>query len=71
MFPSSCKHRANLLDQVKALDMTSYLQKEKEYVPWITAISSLGYIGSMLEGSDDYPDAYKLYEVSWYFSSFF
>lgn len=55
--------RANMLDQVKALDMTAYLKKEKKYVPWITAISSLGYIGAMLEGNTDYPDAYSLYEV--------
>ena len=58
-------YRANLLDQVKALDMTAYLQKEKEYVPWITAISSLGYIGNMLEGSDD-KGAYELYEVRYF-----
>ena len=43
--------------------MTSYLQKEKEYVPWITAMSSLGYIGAMLEGSEDFPKAYEKYEV--------
>ena len=55
--------RANMLDQVQALDMTSYLKKEKKYVPWITAISSLGYIGSMLEGNTDDPESYKLYEV--------
>ncbi|XP_066912412.1 glutamyl aminopeptidase-like isoform X1 [Clytia hemisphaerica] len=54
--------KANLLDQVKALDMTAYLSNEKEYVPWVTAMSSLGYIGAMLEGSDQFPDAYKLYE---------
>ena len=56
-------YRAGLMNQTKALDMTAYLQKEKEYVPWSSALSSLSYIGSMLQGSKDYPNAYKDYEV--------
>lgn len=40
--------KANLLSQIKALDMTKYLTSEKEYVPWITALSSLSYIGELL-----------------------
>lgn len=51
------------MDQTKALDMTAYLKSETEYVPWISALSSLGYIGAMLEGNPEYPNAYDYYEV--------
>ena len=46
-----------------ALNMTGYLNQETEYVPWITALSSLAYIGELLQGRTGYP----LYEVSFYF----
>ena len=52
--------RANLLPQIQALDMTEYLNKEKEYVPWITALSSIAYIGDLLL----HRPGYKYYEVS-------
>lgn len=52
--------RANLIDdafelaktdkmtQVQALQLTEYLNNEKAYVPFVTALGSLGYIGGML-----------------------
>lgn len=52
--------RANLIDdafelaksdkmtQLQALQLTEYLNNEKAYVPFVTALASLGYIGGML-----------------------
>lgn len=60
MLYSICISRAGHLGQIYALDLTEYLVKEKEYVPWITALSSVAYIGEMLLGRD----GYKYYEVS-------
>ena len=60
MLYSICISRAGQLDQIYALDLTEYLVKEEEYVPWITALSSVAYIGEMLLGRD----GYKYYEVS-------
>ncbi|XP_022081849.1 putative aminopeptidase-2 isoform X2 [Acanthaster planci] len=36
--------RAGDLSQAKALDLTSYLREERDYVPWYTVDSVLGYI---------------------------
>ena len=32
-----------------ALQTIDYLDKEREYVPWVAAMAELGYVGSMLE----------------------
>lgn len=48
------------MSQIKALDMTKYLTSEKEYVPWITALSSLSYIGELLLTLP----GYEYYEVN-------
>ena len=52
-------YRANQLSTIQALDMTAYLEKETEYVPWVTALGSIAFIGSMLKGRP----GYKSYEV--------
>ena len=49
-----------MLSYDMALDLTKYFDKEENYAPWYSLISSLGYISSMLEGRPGYP----LYEVS-------
>lgn len=46
--------RADLLDYTTALDVTKYLNQERDYVPWKTAISNLLYIDSMFIRSPDY-----------------
>jgi len=40
--------KADKMTQVQALELTEYLSKEKAYVPFVTALASLGYIGGML-----------------------
>ena len=42
------------------LKLTQYLNKEKEYFPWSSALSSLAYIGSMISMKE----SFGLYEVS-------
>lgn len=46
--------RAGLLGYEVALDMTSYLSKEEDYLPWKSAVSGLSYLSSMLEFTGDY-----------------
>lgn len=55
------------MTQVQALELTEYLKNEKEYVPFVSAISSLGYIGGMLLTRP----GYKIYEVKFLFIYFF
>ncbi len=40
--------RSGRLDYSVALGVTSYLHREREYVPWTTALNGLGYIDVML-----------------------
>ncbi|XP_069782286.1 glutamyl aminopeptidase [Narcine bancroftii] len=47
--------RATLLNYSVALNMTEYLYKEEDYLPWSKAISSIAYIQDMLQ------DNYTLY----------
>ena len=46
--------RARVTSYNTALDMTSYLHKELDYLPWDSAASGFGYISSMLEQSSSY-----------------
>ncbi|XP_070545823.1 glutamyl aminopeptidase-like [Ptychodera flava] len=50
--------RAGHVAQTKALDLSLYLKKERNYVPLATTISNLGYIGEVFIGRD----GYKLYK---------
>lgn len=40
--------RSGKLNYTKALQMTSYLQAEEEYVPWAAAIKNFNFIKSLL-----------------------
>ena len=51
--------RAGLLDYQIALGVTSYLEKETEYIPWKAALSGMGYIKNMLKRSPAFGD-YKV-----------
>ena len=53
-------HRAGLLPLTTALGLTSYLDKERDYVPWSSAFSALGFIGGQLSMKS----SYGLYSVS-------
>lgn len=46
--------RAEILDYSVALDVTKYLNHERDFVPWKTAINNLLYIDSMLIRTPDY-----------------
>ncbi|ELU18860.1 hypothetical protein CAPTEDRAFT_133041, partial [Capitella teleta] len=45
-----------------AMDLSRYLIKETEYIPWKIAVDCLGYIGYLLKDSPDYV-LYKTYMV--------
>lgn len=47
-------HRAGQVDMSTALRLTNYLDKEREYVPWSSALGHLGFIGSMLSMRPSY-----------------
>ncbi|KAM3940520.1 glutamyl aminopeptidase [Leptodactylus fuscus] len=44
--------RAEKLDYDVALNLTKYLKNEKDYLPWVRAISGLSYLMDMLENDD-------------------
>ena len=46
--------KADLLPYSVALDLTLYLDKEREYVPWHSALTALTYMDSMLYSSAAY-----------------
>ena len=48
--------RAGLLDYQVALGVTSYLNKETEYICWKAALTGLGYIEVMLDRTPAYGD---------------
>ena len=52
--------RSGKLNYTKALELTSYLQAEQEYVPWEAAIKSFNFIRSMLTPTRP---AYKYLQV--------
>ncbi|XP_066429926.1 glutamyl aminopeptidase [Eleutherodactylus coqui] len=43
---------AEKLDYTISLDLTKYLDKEKDYLPWVRVSSALAYINDMLEDDD-------------------
>jgi hypothetical protein len=53
--------RAKLLDYVTALDTTWYLNLETEYVPWLSSLSALRYLGDRLMYDQK---SRQLYQVS-------
>ncbi len=44
--------KGNLLNYETALDMTTYLDKEDDYLPWSAATTALAYVRLMLQGND-------------------
>ncbi|XP_028406137.1 endoplasmic reticulum aminopeptidase 1-like [Dendronephthya gigantea] len=46
--------RAGLLPMTIPLKLTQYLNKEKEYFPWSSALGNLAYIGSMISMTETY-----------------
>lgn len=54
--------RAGQLGMSTALGLTDYLDKEREYIPWSSALSHLGFIGSMLSMRPSYGN-YRKYIV--------
>ena len=46
--------RAGLLPMTVPLKLTQYLNKEKEYFPWSSALGSLAYIGSMISMEESF-----------------
>ena len=46
--------RANGLSYEHALDLTSYLHSERDYLPWRAASTALSYLDTMLYGTPEY-----------------
>ena len=58
-----------MIDQLLALQMTTYLQNEMDYLPWKAAIKNLEYIQGMLGKTGFYGllevcDSYSLNSIS-------
>ncbi|XP_014220654.1 aminopeptidase N [Trichogramma pretiosum] len=54
--------RAGRLDYATALDITSYLSKETEYLPWKSALVALNFLDSMLIKYQGY-DMFRLFAL--------
>jgi aminopeptidase N len=52
--------RSGLLSYDVALGVTSYLEKEVEYIPWAAALSGMGYLSKMMKRTPAY-GSYKKY----------
>lgn len=52
--------RAGRLNYTTALDVTSYLERETEYVPWKSALTALSYLDNMLNKRLGY-DQFRVY----------
>ena len=50
-FPS---FRSGMIDQLLSLQLTSYMKKEEEFVPWASAMSKVAYIRGMLSRTGIY-----------------
>ena len=63
---------AGHLDYETALNLTRYLERETDYVPWDAALSNLNYISSMMMRTSGY-GYLKVHKISFhlYFSYFF
>ncbi len=48
-----------------ALDLSTYLKIEKEYVPWNAVLAELNYIDSMLHNEREYSDWIVLYATAY------
>jgi aminopeptidase N len=46
--------RAGILEYGVALNLTAYLEKETDYIPWVAAIDSLAYLDLMLRSTEAY-----------------
>lgn len=46
--------QAGLLDYEIVFNLTRYLAQEREYLPWESTLSSLGYISEMMSRTSDY-----------------
>ena len=56
--------RVNIIPYSEALDLTLYLTKEREYVPFYSALTALNYIDSMFSSTGGYGDLKVNYKVS-------
>lgn len=43
-----------MLSTTLAMRLTKYLSKEREYIPWASAINNLDYVILMFDGSKEY-----------------
>ena len=46
--------QAGLLDYDIVLNLTQYLERESEYLPWGSTLTSMGYISRMMSRSSGY-----------------
>jgi aminopeptidase N len=51
--------RAGLIKYATALDLTTYLARETDYIPWVSYFSGLTFLNSRLAGTEDY-DNFKV-----------
>jgi aminopeptidase N len=51
--------RAGVLNYSTALNLTEYLEKEVDYIPWYSALSAFSFLNLRLTGTEIYP-AFKV-----------
>jgi aminopeptidase N len=51
--------RAGVLNYSTALDLTTYLERETDFIPWVSYFRALTFLNSRLTGTEDY-DNFKV-----------
>jgi aminopeptidase N len=51
--------RAGLLDYPVALELTTYLTEETDFIPWVSFFRALTFLNARFAGTDDY-DVFKV-----------
>ena len=52
-----------MLSYEVALNLTSYLKQEKEYVPWMSALNNMAYFATQFSTYDTVKDTTKYYST--------
>jgi hypothetical protein len=57
--------RAGLLNYSAALDLTTYLAAETDFIPWVSYFRALTFLNARFAGTDDY-EIFKVSQSAWW-----
>lgn len=57
--------RAGILNYTTALDLTTYLARESDFIPWISYFRSLTFLNTRLAGTEHY-EIFKVRQSDWW-----